>query len=148
MTREGLKRLDAIAGRLQRIGVALSALLGGLVGLAFAHGAAQAWSFAFGGFLSLLWVGMAVMVLSAASGRVPAGAWREGLRLSSRVFLAQTTLYGLAVLALALTPVERAGAQVAQLALAMLPGLYLCSVMAILGGGPLFLSWLPARHDR
>lgn len=148
MTNRARERLQRIAGRLQRIGGALSALIGGLVGLAFAHGAALAWSLAFGGFLSLLWVGMAVVVLSAISERVPAGAWRTGLRLSCQVFLAQTTIYGLAVLLLALTPVTAASIPLGELALAMLPGLYLCSVMAILGSGPLYLTWFPLRHDR
>lgn len=142
------KRLQRFARRLQRVGVGLSALLGGLAGLAFAYGAAQAWSYAFGGFLSLIWVGMAVVVLSAISERVPANAWRAGLRLSCRVFLAQTTLYGLAVLLFALTPVAAVSVSMGQLALAMLPGLYLCSVIAIVGSWPLYLAWLPVRHDR
>lgn len=148
MTDSVRERLQCIAGRLQRVGDALSALIGGLVGLSFAHGAAQAWSFAFGGFLSLLWAGMAVVVLSAISERVPAGAWRAGLRLSCQVFLVQTTIYGLAVLLLARTPVAATTIPIGQLAMAMLPGLYLCSVMAIIGSGPLYFTWFPLRHNR
>lgn len=148
MTNDMRRRVEQVAARLQRFGVGLSALLGGLVGLAFAHAAAMAWSFAFGGFLSLIWVGMAVVLLSAISGRVPGGAWREGLRFSCHVFLAQTTVYGLMVLALALTPLDAPSMPTASLALAMLPGLYLCSVLAIIGSGPLYLRWLPVREDR
>lgn len=148
MTSDLRRRLYRIAERLQRIGLILSAIVGGVVGLGFAQGATQAWSFAFGGFLSLIWLGMAVVVISAISGRIPAGAWREGLRLSCRVFFAQATVYGLAVLTLALVPSEAASLPISQLALMMLPGLYLCSVIAIVGSGPLYLNWLPVRHDR
>jgi hypothetical protein len=148
MTGELRRRIQRIAAQLQRVGVGLSALLGGLVGLGFAHGAAMVWSWAFGGFLSLLWVGMAVVVLSAISERIPGGAWREGLRLSCSVFLAQTTVYALMVLALALTPVAAPSLPVAQLALAMLPGLYLCSVLVIVASGPLYLNWLQMRGDQ
>jgi hypothetical protein len=148
MTREVQRRLHCIAERLQRIGLILSAIIGSVVGLGFAQGAAEAWYFAFGGFLSLIWVGMAVVVLSAISRRVPAGAWREGIRLSCRIFFTQTTIYGLAVLTMALVPSEAASLSITQLALMMLPGLYLCSVIAIVGSGPLYLAWLPVRHDR
>jgi hypothetical protein len=141
-------RIDDTARWLQRLGVGLSALLGGLVGLSFATNAAQAWVFAFGGFLSLLWIGMTVVVLSAISERVPGGAVREGLYLSFQVFFGQVTIYAGALLALALTPLAVVSMPVLQLALAMLPGLYLCSVMAILGSGPIYLRLFPARHDR
>lgn len=141
-------RLQRIAGRIERIGVGLSAALGGVVGLSFAYGAALSWPFTVGGFLSLLWVGMAVVVLSAISERVATGDWRAGLRLSCQVFLSQTTVYGLAVLTLALTPITAARMPIPHLAMTMLPGLYLCSVIAILGSWPLYLAWLPVRHDR
>jgi hypothetical protein len=148
MTSEVRKRLQSLAVRIQRFGVGLSAVLGGLVGLAFASGSIYAWSFAFGSFICLLWIGMAVVVISAISERIAAGDWRAGMRLSSQVFLAQTTNYGLAVLVFALMPGAATSVPIAQLALAMLPGLYLCSIIAIVGSGPLYLSWLPLRHDR
>lgn len=147
MTKEVRERLHRIAGRIQLAGLVLSALFGGFVGLIFAKGMPMAWSFAFGGFLSLLWVGMIVVVISAISQRIPAGAWREGLRLSCQIFLVQTTVYALTILVLALVPLAAIQISVPSLALSILPGLYLSSVLVILISCPLYLAWLPVRHE-
>jgi hypothetical protein len=145
-------KLRLIAPKIERLGIGLSILFGGMVGWAFASGQARAWSFAFSSFISVLLVGMAAIVVLAAGERVPPGNLRAGFNLSCRVFFSLTTVYAMTTLAvqgLLLTIVPNAAAlNLPTLALRMLPGLYLSSVLAIVLSVPLFLRWVPAPMDR
>lgn len=137
------------APRLQHAAIYLSVLVGGLVGASAAGG--WFWGNAFGGFISQLLVGMAAVVAAAAGERVAPNDWLGGLRLSARIFLSQTTVYGIMVLGLAVlvtAPAQVPDVNPARLALQMLPGLYLCTLLAILLSGPLYLRWLPSPADR
>lgn len=144
MTRDIQRTAVNLARWTQKLGLNLSALFGSFVGLAFGIGAQLAWNFAFGGFLTLLVVGMVVVVSSAVGERVAPGDWRSGLSLSTELFLSQTTIYSLTVLLVTglISLAQPIILSVELLALSMLPGLYLCSVLAILLSGPLYLRWL------
>jgi MFS family permease len=153
MRTELLDMLQTLARWGQRAGIVLSVVFGGLVGLAFAEGVSGAWGWAFCSFLLLLSVGMASMILAVLGERVPPGDWREGFNLSAQIFLSQTTLFGgLAVATVMVMAVLRvsAGIPAEVLALRMLPGLYISTVVMIILTGPLFIPWKPAplRRDR
>lgn len=137
------------APRLQRAAIYLSLPVGGLVGASVAGGWFR--GNAFGGFISLLMVGMVAVIAAVAGEQVAPNDWREGLRLSTRIFLSQTTVYAIMVLGLAVlatAPARIPDINPGRLALQMLPGLYICTVMAIVLSGPLYLRWFPAPADR
>lgn len=152
LSQETRERLQDLARRLQLFGAGTGALLGGLVGGLFAIRSPMAWSYAFAGYLALLFVGMAVVVLSAVSERVTPNDWRTGVRLNCRIFFVSTTVYAALALGLGwMIPYSLprlANLDVATLAIQMLPGLYLSAVMAIVLSGPIYLRWLAVPEER
>lgn len=144
--------LQYFARRIQLSGIAISIIAGGAAGGAFALDVRGAWGLAFSSFLTSLCVGMVAVLVSAISERVAPGDWRAGLRLSSRIFFSQATLYTGALLGLmALVRIAETSVNMPQLPgllLQMAPGLYLASVMAVLLSAPLYLRWIPVPGER
>jgi len=139
-----------IAPWLRRAAIWCSIVVGAVVGLTLG-GSGWFWGYAFGGFISLLHVGMAAVLAAVGGEAVAPGDWRAGLALSTEIFLSQTTAYALMLLGtgvIVTAPAGIADFDPARLALQMLPGLYICTVMAIVLSGPLYLRWLPVRRDR
>jgi hypothetical protein len=129
----------AWAKTIQLIGLLASALLGVVAGLAFALGTARPWLTTHTTFLWMLIIGLVVVIVAFASGRIARGDLRRGVLHSAAVFFGQTTLY-LGVL-LALAALGASQPAIGDL----VPALYGSSATMVLATGPFFLG---RRHGK
>lgn len=83
---------------LRRYSLLICIALGAGTGLTFAYGMRAAFNVMFGSFLWSLIVGSVAAILVALSGQVPNGDWRTGLRLSAKIYFANSTGYLIALL--------------------------------------------------
>jgi len=83
---------------LRRYSLLICTALGAAGGLTFAAGARAAFNVMFATFLWSLIVGSAAAIVVALSGHVPNGDWRAGLRLSTKIYFANSTGFLLALM--------------------------------------------------
>jgi hypothetical protein len=83
---------------LRRYSLLICIALGAGTGLAFAYGTRAAFNVMFGTFLWSLIAGSVASILVALSGHVPNGDWRTGLRISAKIYFANSTGYLIALL--------------------------------------------------
>lgn len=128
----------ARAKAIQLVGLIASAVLGVIAGLAFALGSARPWLTTHTTFLWMLMIGLAVVIVAFASGRIARGDLRRGVLHSAVVFFGQTTLYVGVLLALAAM-----GASSPAIG-DLVPALYGSSATMVLATGPFFLGRKPS----